>query len=101
MVRTERRSLRPLQFAPTEAKFRPSVRTDGLVFRGPLVDRLSDSASNRVVRITAPPGYGKTVVVSQWSYEDPRPFAWITADEADNDPRVLGAYLALALHRIQ
>jgi LuxR family maltose regulon positive regulatory protein len=101
VVTTERRSLRPLQFAPTEAKFRPSVRTEGLVLRGSLVDRLSDAESGGVVLVTAPPGYGKTVLASQWAGEDPRPFAWLTVDEADNDPRVLSAYIALALHRVQ
>src|SRR3954468_17050990 len=101
MVRPERRSLRPLQFAPTEAKFRPSVRTEGLVHRGALVDRLSDGEPRGVVVVTAPPGYGKTVLVSQWAGEDPRAFAWLALDEADNDPRVLTAYIALALHRIQ
>ena len=101
MVRPERRSLRPLQFAPTEAKFRPSVRTDGLVLRGSLVDRLSDAEPTGVVVVTAPPGYGKTVLASQWAGDDDRPFAWLTLDEADNEPRVLSAYMALALHRIQ
>src|SRR3954452_4487735 len=101
MVRSERRSLRSLQFAPTEAKFRPSVRTEGLVLRGALIDRLSAGASSGVVGVSGPAGYGKSVLVSQWALEDARPFAWLTVDDADNDPRVLSAYLALTLHRVQ
>src|SRR4051794_11421249 len=70
--------------------------------RGGLLDRLYDEGgSSGVVVMTAPPGYGKTVLASQWVEEDPRPFAWVTLDEADNDPRVLVAYIVLALHRVQ
>lgn len=97
----DRRSVRRLPFVPTEAKLRPSVRPAGLVVRGALVDRLSEGPRSGVVVVSAPPGYGKTVLASQWAEEDPRPFAWVTVDEGDNDPRVLVAYVVLALHRVE
>ena len=101
MVQRERRSLRPAGFAPIEAKLRPSVRVDGLVFRSTLVDRLLDPPSTGVVLVTAPAGYGKTVLASQWAEDDPRPFVWLSADDRDNDPRVLFTYLMLAFHRTE
>jgi LuxR family maltose regulon positive regulatory protein len=53
------------------------------------------------VLLTAPAGYGKTTVLAQWAPRDPRPFAWISVDERDNDPIVLLRHVALALHRIE
>ena len=37
--------------------------------------------------IVAPPGYGKTSLLVQWAIEDPRPVAWLTADDARQRPR--------------
>jgi LuxR family maltose regulon positive regulatory protein len=50
-----------------------------------------------VISIVAPAGFGKTTVARQWIAADPRPAAWFTVDEADNDPAVLLAHLAQAL----
>ena len=54
----------------------------------------------RVVAITAPPGYGKTTLLAQWLAHEPRPVAWLTVDDLDNDPAVLLSYLAAAFDRI-
>lgn len=93
--------MRTAGFVPIEAKLRPPAAPGGLVLRGRLVDRLLQAAATPVVLVTAPPGYGKSVVVSQWAGEDDRPFAWLTLDAADNDPVVLVTYLLLALHGVE
>jgi LuxR family maltose regulon positive regulatory protein len=100
-VTTERRVVRAVGFVPVEAKLRQPVADDALVLRGAVIDQLVDSASRPVVLITAPPGYGKTVVAQQWAHEDERPFAWLSLDESDNDPVTLLTYLMLALQRIE
>src|SRR4051794_33926306 len=99
MVRVERSEL---PFEPIEAKIRRPVHRDGLITRTRLLDALAaapDRAS--LILLTAPAGYGKTSVLSQWAAEDPREFAWVTVDEADGDPVRLAGHVALALHRIQ
>jgi LuxR family maltose regulon positive regulatory protein len=53
-----------------------------------------------IVSIVAPPGYGKTTLVSQWMARLRRPVAWLTLDDHDNDPAVLLSYLAAALARV-
>jgi LuxR family maltose regulon positive regulatory protein len=73
---------------------------DDLVLRGQIVDRLLESADIPVILVTAPAGYGKTTVVRQWSEEDPRPFAWLSLDDDDNDPVTLVTYMMLALQRL-
>ena len=47
--------------------------------------------------VVAPAGYGKSTVLAQWSDQDPRPFAWLTLDDGDNDPLQLVASIASAV----
>ena len=49
----------------------------------------------------APPGYGKTTLLAQWTARERRPVAWLTLDDLDNDPAVLLSYLAVAFDRIE
>ena len=53
-----------------------------------------------VVFLSAGPGWGKTTLLAQWSSRSPRPFAWVSVDEHDNDPIVLLTYVAAALDRV-
>ncbi len=50
--------------------------------------------------ISAPAGYGKTTLLSQWAEAETRPFAWLTITEGDNDLAVLVGYLVRALDRV-
>jgi LuxR family maltose regulon positive regulatory protein len=50
--------------------------------------------------VCAPAGYGKTTLLAQWAARDARPFAWISADERDDDPVVLLTNVAAALDPI-
>jgi LuxR family maltose regulon positive regulatory protein len=77
----------------------PELR-DGLVNRSALVSRLRAPTSARVVSITAPAGYGKTTLLAQWAAEDPRPFAWVSLDERDDDPAAFLTYLTAAADEI-
>src|SRR5436305_11899343 len=100
-IGVERRVLRASGFVPVEAKLRLPTQPEGLVVRGQVVDRLLESAHTPVVLVTAPPGYGKSVVVQQWAAEDDRPFAWLSLDPEDDDPVVFITYLMLAMQRLE
>jgi LuxR family maltose regulon positive regulatory protein len=65
------------------------------------VDRLLASSSVPVVCIVAPPGYGKTTLLAQWSARKGRRVAWVSMDRRDNDPVVLLTYIATALARVE
>jgi LuxR family maltose regulon positive regulatory protein len=86
-----------------EAKLRLPIQRRGLVERGGLLERLEavrDDAS--LVLVTAPAGYGKTTVLSQWAAADhSRRFGWVTLDKADGDPVRLAGHVALALHGME
>ncbi len=65
------------------------------------LDRLGTSPDVPVVSIVAPPGYGKSALLSQWADETQRRVAWVSIEAEDNDPAVLLAYIAAALDRVQ
>ena len=73
---------------------RPRLRAD-VVARPRVTQALERAADAEVVLVSAPAGYGKTVAVSAW-LEDAHA-AWVSLDEADNDPVRLWRYAAAAL----
>ncbi len=84
-----------------QSKLDPPAVRPGIVGRASLVERLRAARTASVVEIVAPAGYGKTTLLAQWAARDRRPFAWVSADEGDNDPRALLTYVAAAVDRIE
>jgi LuxR family maltose regulon positive regulatory protein len=66
-----------------------------------LLDQLTQDDIGPIVAVTAPAGYGKTTLLSQWARRDGRPFAWLSLDESDNDPKLLLRYVAEALDAVE
>ena len=83
-----------------ESKFHPPRVRPGIVVRTALVERLA-AARVPVITVVAPPGYGKTTLMAQWAERIGPRVAWLSCDEADNDPVVLLSALAVALDRIE
>jgi LuxR family maltose regulon positive regulatory protein len=79
---------------------RPLIRP-GTVRRSSLVARLASGDAHRIISVVAPPGYGKTTLLSQWAERSGQAFAWVSLDEGDNDPKVLLTYVAEALNAIE
>ena len=88
-------------FELVSAKLRHPVIRPGTVRRSALIARLTDEDTRPIVSVVAPAGYGKTTLLSQWAEADGQAFAWVSVDEADNDPRVLLAYVAAALDAVE
>jgi LuxR family transcriptional regulator, maltose regulon positive regulatory protein len=89
-----------LGFELVASKVRRPLVPDRSVPRSSLTERLKGDA-RPVVSVVAPPGYGKTTLLSQWAERDGRAFAWVSVDEADNDPKVLLGYVATALDAVE
>ena len=87
-------------FDLAEVKLAPPQTRPDTVTRDDLIARLCASRSP-VVSIVAPAGYGKTTLVARWAEADPRPFAWVALDGADDDALVLLRYIAAAIHRVE
>jgi LuxR family maltose regulon positive regulatory protein len=79
---------------------RPGLRP-GTVRRSALIERLARGDQRPVVSVVAPPGYGKTTLLSQWAERGGAAFAWVSVEELDNDPKVLLTYVAEALDALE
>ena len=83
------------------SKLRRPLLRPGTVRRSPLIARLARGDQCPVVSVVAPAGYGKTTLLSQWAEGNGQSFAWVSVDEADNDPKVLLSYVAEALDAVE
>lgn len=77
----------------------PLHRTN-LVNRPRLLKVLQQAANRKLILLTAPPGFGKTTLLSEWLTQNQRPTAWISLDEGDNDPARFLSYVTAALQMI-
>ncbi len=71
-----------------------------IVLRLRLIERLNNGLQGKLTLISAPAGFGKTTLVSEWVAGCERPVAWLSLDEGDNDPTRFLAYLVVALQKI-
>ncbi len=71
-----------------------------LVPRPRLIERLNAGLDRKLTLISAPAGFGKTTLVSEWVTDSNRPVAWISLDEGDNDPTCFLAYFIAALQTL-
>jgi LuxR family maltose regulon positive regulatory protein len=74
-----------------------------IVPRPRLIERLNEglSSGRKLTLISAPAGFGKTTLVSEWVAVCGRPVAWLSLDEGDNDPARFISYLVAALQTIK
>ena len=73
-----------------------------IVLRPRLVERLNEglAAGHRLTLVSAPAGFGKTTLVSEWVAGCGRPVAWLSLDEGDSDPSRFQTYLVAALQTV-
>ena len=81
--------------------FIPPVRPN-LVPRPRLIEWLNQGSDlgHKLALISAPAGFGKTTLVSDWVTGGKRPAAWLSLDEEDSDVTRFLAYLVAALQTI-
>jgi LuxR family transcriptional regulator, maltose regulon positive regulatory protein len=78
----------------------------GLVPRPRLSERLDRGAASRLTLVSAPAGFGKTTLVTEWlaagpaAPADERLAAWLSLDRADNDPASFWTYVIAALRTV-
>jgi LuxR family transcriptional regulator, maltose regulon positive regulatory protein len=71
-----------------------------LVQRTQLINRLNDGLNHKLVLISAPAGFGKTTLLSEWISQSEIPVAWVSLDKSDSDPAHFIHYLVAALQGI-
>ena len=71
-----------------------------VVLRPRLIERLNEGLHGKLTLISAPAGFGKTTLASEWVASCGQPVAWLSLDEGDNDPTRFLTYLVAALQTI-
>jgi LuxR family maltose regulon positive regulatory protein len=85
-------------------KLAPPPSRDNMVPRRRLIERLNEAAHHKLTLISAQAGFGKTTLLAEWrasSADDALPIAWLSLDEADDDPVRFWTYVLAALDRVQ
>ncbi len=83
-----------------ETKLHVPRRRRGLVARPRLNERLSRGAESALTLVSAPAGFGKTTLLTEWLAAAPADgpsAAWLSLDQRDNDPALFWTYLVAAL----
>ncbi len=65
-----------------------------------LMERLNGGLHRKLTLVSAPAGFGKTTLISEWVADCPRPTAWLSLDERDSDPVRFLTYLVAALQTL-
>lgn len=78
----------------------PPVRSK-FVSRPRLIERLNAGMTRRLILVSAPAGFGKTTLMSEWVSQAKAPVAWVSLDEGDNDAARLLVYVVAALQTIE
>ncbi len=87
------------QLLATKLYVPTSPRT--LIWRSRLADLLDESLKYPLTLVSAPAGFGKTMLLSAWTRSLPALVSWVSLDEEDNDPQLFWTYILSALDQQQ
>ncbi len=96
-------TLNPSPRILTTKLFAPRARAQR-VARPRLTQRLTDGLHHKMLLISAPAGFGKTTLLSEWretSDAEAVAIAWVSLDKSDNDFARFVTYIIAALQTIQ
>ena len=82
-----------------DAKLSVPRHRPGSVTRAGLI-KTARTSECRVVGVTAPAGYGKSIFLAEWAEAEDRRVGWVSLERLDDDPSALLAVLAAAYARI-
>lgn len=71
------------------------------IHRPRLFTKLDDGLYGKLTVVTAPAGFGKSTLVSDWAKSHPYPTAWLSLDEADSEPSRFLLHFIAAVQLIQ
>jgi LuxR family maltose regulon positive regulatory protein len=78
----------------------PPLRASGVI-RERLLQRLKACSGGEFILISAPAGYGKTTLISQWLHFYPHRFAWLSLGKEHDTVDVFWRYVMVSLQQIQ
>src|SRR5215217_1130074 len=82
------------------AKLYPPRLSPDLVPRPRLVQKFNEGLARKLSLVSAPAGFGKTTLLSEWAQQAPCPVAWVTFDQDDDDLHSFLTYFVAALESV-
>ena len=73
---------------------------NNVVHRSGLFEKLNSGLSSKLILVSAPAGYGKTTLLSDWISQNKIPASWLSLDNGDNDPAVFLGYVISGIQSI-
>ena len=73
----------------------------GLVARPRLAEHMNEGLERKLTLVSAPAGFGKTTLLSQWARNTDITVLWVSLDPADNDLNRFLTYCVAALQTLQ
>jgi LuxR family maltose regulon positive regulatory protein len=73
---------------------------NNIVHRSELFEKLNQGLSRKLILVSAPAGFGKTTIVSDWIDQNKIPTAWFSLDDGDNDPVTFLNYIISGIQSI-
>ncbi|KAA9325647.1 LuxR C-terminal-related transcriptional regulator [Adhaeribacter soli] len=74
---------------------------NNIVHRSALFEQLNLGLERKLILISAPAGFGKSMLVSDWSLQHIIPTAWFSIDNGDNDFASFVNYICAAIQTIK
>jgi LuxR family maltose regulon positive regulatory protein len=71
-----------------------------MIRREKLINFLTENREAKLVIISAPAGYGKTMLLADYVSRNFRPGCWLTFDQSDSDPAIFLENLVLSIQRV-
>jgi len=84
-----------------ETKLFVPRRRRGLVARPRLSERLNRGAESKLMLVSAPAGFGKTTLLTEWLDLLKYSAAWVSLDQADNHATSFWSYFIAALQTVE
>ena len=80
--------------------YRPKTKAS-FVYRQALTEKLDKAKNKKLVLVSAPAGYGKTTLISQWIEKNNFSSVWYSLDNSDNEPTAFLSYLISGIQSIE
>lgn len=92
-------SICPMSSPLLATKFYVPPTRSLLVKREHLIEQLNQNIDRQLILISAPAGFGKTTLLSEWQQQTNLQTSWLSLDQNDNDSIRFWTYIIAALQR--
>lgn len=86
-------------FTTIETKLFSPALSKSHLSRFKLLKKLNSAENCKLTIVSAPAGYGKSTLLTEWASDNDRKVAWLSLDKDDNDPTRFWSYIIASLQK--